>query len=114
MITNNSVTIYHKTFNKTSRLEEWTRFNYKNVWFFGGESATINEGYDPANRVEIRIPLDESIKIDNFSLGDIIVKGTLNADIETQQDMKDHQIYNITGININDFGTQPHIHIRGR
>jgi len=113
MIKNNSVTIYHKTFNKNTRLEEWTRYNYKNVWFFGGESATVREGYNPNNRVEIRIPLTESINIDNFAIGDIICEGTLNTDIETQQDLSG-LIYNITSINVNKFGTQPHIHLSGK
>jgi len=114
MITNNSVTIYHKTFDKQTRLEKWTRFNYKNVWFFGGKSAIVNDGYDPNNKVEVRIPLSESINIDNFSIGDIIVESTLSTDIETQQDLKNYQVYNITNINVNDFGTQPHIHLGGK
>jgi len=113
MKTNNSLTIYHKTFDKTTRLEKWTRYNYPNVWFFGNESATISEGYNSKNRVEIRIPLNESIKKDNFAKGDIIVKGTLETDINTQQDLSG-LIYNITSISWNDFGEEPHIHIGGR
>ena len=113
MIKNSNLTLFHKTFNKTTRLEEWTRYNYQNVWFFDKESATIDKGYDTANRVEIRIPLDESI-VDNFALGDIIVKGTLNINISCQQDLKDYQIYNITSKSVNNFGTQPHIHLGGR
>lgn len=113
MISNSNVTIYHKTFNKTSRLEEWTRYNYSNIWFFGGKSATVNKGYDPNNRVEIRIPLTESIDTSNFSIGDIIVKGTLDIDINTQQDLKSYDVYNITSIKINGFGRSPHLHIGG-
>lgn len=111
MISNSDVTIYHKIFNKATRLEEWTRFNYKNVWFFGGKGAYVNKGYDNANDVEIRLPITES---ENFSIGDIIVKGTLTTDIHTQQDLKNYQTYNITSIKVNDFGTRPHIHIGGK
>ena len=113
MISNADITIYHKTYDKTTRLEKWSRFNYRNVWFFGGEGATVSEGYDPNNRVEVRIPLYESINVDNFSIGDIIVESTLTADITSQQDLSNYQVYNITNININKFGTQPHIHLRG-
>ena len=35
-------------------------------------------------------------------------------DIKTQQDLKEYEIYNITSINDNKFGTNPHIHIGGR
>lgn len=114
MIANSNITIYHKTFNETSRLEQWTRKNYKNVWLFGGEGATINQGYDPVNRVEVRIPLCENVHKDDFSVGDIIVESSLDINIETQQDLQEYQTYNITNINYNNFGSQPHIHLSGR
>ena len=117
MITNNKLTIYHKTLNKQTRLEEWTRFNYNEVWFFGGKGAGINKGYDNANDVQIRIPYkkNENLNIDNFKIGDIIVKGLLDFDIETQQDIgKNYEVYNITSINNNDFGINQHIHLGGK
>lgn len=114
MISNSDVTIYHKTFNPLSRLEGWTRHNYSNIWFFGGKGASVYKGYDNANNVEIRIPLTESIDVSNFSIGDIIVKGTLATDINTQQDLKNYDIYNITSIKVNDFGNSPHIHLGGK
>lgn len=114
MIKNSSVTIYHKIFNTTIRVEEWVRYNYTNAWFFGGKSATVSEGYNPNNGVEVRIPLTESINTDNFAIGDIIVKGTLSTDIFTQQDLPAYDIYNITSIKVNGFGSQPHIHLSGK
>ena len=35
MVTNASLTHYHKTLDETTRLEKWIRDNYDNVWFFG-------------------------------------------------------------------------------
>ena len=115
MITNSSLTIYHKGYDKTTRLETWTRYNYSKVWFFGGKGASINKGYDNANDVEIRIPYDENnnLNINNFAIGDIIVQGTLETNINTQEDLSSYQIYNITSIKNNTFGTQ-HIHIGGK
>lgn len=115
MICNSSLTIYHKGLDKTTRLEKWTRYNYDNVWFFGGKGAGINKGYDNANDVEIRIPYNKNIdlNIDNFAIGDIIVQGTLNTDITTQQDLNG-LIYNITSINNNNFGNNQHIHLGGK
>lgn len=116
MITNSTLTIYHKGFNENTRLETWTRFNYDNVWFFGGEGTSTNKGHENANDVQIRIPYEKNLNlnINNFSIGDIIVQGTLTNDITTQQDLNGYLIYAITSKNDNQFGSQPHIHISGK
>ena len=115
MITNASLTIYHKEYDETTRLEKWIRFNYKNVWFFGGKGASINKGYDNANDVDIRIPYNQNqIDISNIQIGDILVKGDIATDITTQQDLSEFEYYNITSINDNNFGNNPHIHIGGK
>ena len=114
MITNSSLTIYHKDgLDVSTHLEKWTRYNYDKVWYFGGRGASINKGYDNANDVEIRIPYG-NLDITKFALGDIIVKGTLEFDINTQKDLKNYEIYNITSIKNNTFGNNPHIHIGGK
>ena len=46
MLTNNSLTIYHKGIDAETRTEVWTRYNYNNVWLFGGKGAGINKGYE--------------------------------------------------------------------
>lgn len=116
MITNSSLTIYHKGFDENTRLEKWIRFNYDKVWFFGGKGAGINKGYEDANDVEVRIPYDanENLNFGNFSIGDIIVQGTLTNDIDTQQDLSRYDIYNIKSMNNNTFGMNPHIHLGGK
>lgn len=116
MITNNSLTVYHKTFDEATRTEIWNRNNYENVWFFGGKGAGINKGYDNANDVQVRIPYNQNndININDLAIGDILVEGTLNIDITTQQDLQDYNIYNITSINNNNFGNSPHIHLGGK
>jgi len=116
MLVNNGVTIYHKGFNNETKLETWTRFNYDKVWFFGGKGAGLNKGYDNANDVEVRIyyTINDNLNINNFKIGDIIVKGKVSLDITTQQDLKNYEVYNITSINDNQFGTVPHIHIGGK
>ena len=115
MITNNSLTIYHLTKDDVTRLEKWVRFNYSKVWCFDSQVAKVGQGYDDANSVQIRIPynLNSNLDVKNFAKGDIIVKGTLNADIQTQQDLEGYEIYNIKSINNNKFGNNPHIHLGG-
>ena len=115
MITNASLTHYHKTLDETTRLEKWIRYNYENVWWFGGKGSSINKGYENANDVNARIPYDKNnIDIGNLEIGDIIIKGTLETDITTQQDLKNYEVYNITSINDNNFGINPHIHLGGK
>lgn len=116
MITNTSITIYHMNgLDETTHLETWTRHNYENAWYFGGKGAGINKGYVDANDVEIRLPYSKNdLDINNFAIGDIIVKGTLVDDIDTQQDLSNYEIYNITSIKNNTFGNNPHIHIGGK
>ena len=116
MINNSELTIYHKYFDEEKRIEKWQRYNYDKVWFFGGKGASINKGYDNANDVEIRLSysLLEDLDINNFAIGDIIVQGNLETDIQRQQDLNDYLTYNITSIKNNNFGTSPHIHIGGK
>lgn len=117
MICNSKLTIYHNSgTDATTRRIKWQRYNYENVWFFGGKGARINKGYDDANDVDIRIPYEQNDKlaVSNFEIGDIIVQGELKTDIETQQDLKDYLVYNITSITNNNFGNSQHIHIGGR
>jgi len=115
MLVNGGLTIYHKDYDDKLRLEKWIRFNYQNVWLYGGKGASSNKGYDQANNVQVRIPyeLNEGLNIKDFSIGDIIVQGILPTDIDTQQDLADYDIYNITSINDNKFGSEPHIHLGG-
>lgn len=115
MITNSSLTIYHKVYDGATRLDKWKRYNYEKVWFFGGKGAGINKGYDNANNVDIRIPYNvNKVDIANIKIGDILVKGTLRKNIVTQQDLANYDVFNITSINDNNFGNTPHIHIGGK
>ena len=114
MLVNSSITIYHKTFDSTTRLEKWERYNYEKVWFFGGTNASTNKGITETESVNVRIPYKENpnLDIDNISVGDILVEGIINTDIDTQSDLS-CITYNITGITNNKYGANKHIHIRG-
>lgn len=119
MLVNGGVTIYHKILDEDADFgtyEKWEKHNYNKAWFFGGKGAGINRGYQDANDVDVRIPYDEneSLDVSDFAIGDIIVKGILDLSIETQNDLKDYQTYNITSINDNTFGYNQHIHIGGK
>jgi len=113
MITNTDITIYHKGIDETTRLETWTRFYYKDCWWFGQDGSVIRDGYQVNNRVAVRIPYEtnENLNISNFSVGDIICMGNVKIAIEQQSDVDG--AYNITSITNSTFGNNPHIHLGG-
>ena len=113
MLTNSSLTVYHKV--KDNHSFKWVRFNYANVWWYGGRGTSLNKGYDGANDVQIRIfyELNEGLKYENFQIGDILVQGTLSDDITSESDVKVER-YNITSLTNNIFGGSKHIHISGK
>jgi len=116
MICNSKVTIYHMNgLDISTNFEKWVRYNYDNAWFFGGKGAGINKGYENANDVQVRLPYDSNeLNINNFAIGDIIVKGEVKTNIDTQQDLDGYEVYNITSINDNNFGNSKHIHLGGK
>lgn len=115
MITNSSLTIYHKYFDKVSKVDKWKRQEIKNVWWYGGKGANYNKGLENANEVKIRIPKDINDLSDlEVEIGDILVKDITDKEISMQSDLKDYETYNVTSIINNDFGLNKHIHIEGK
>ena len=115
MIVNNSLTLYHKTIDSSTKLEVYERYFYEKIWWFGGQGVSLNKGLQNVNNVIIRIPYDLiDIDVSNISVGDILVKGRVDLDIEEQSDLKDYEVYIITSINNNTFGSTPHVHIEGK
>lgn len=112
MLTNNTITYYHKTINTNTRLENWTKYSFTNVWEFGKKGSTQNSGYENANNIEVRIPMEQVSDTSIFAIGDIIAIGSQN-DITSQSDLNGIEFYNVTNIAINDFGNNKHIHLGG-
>lgn len=115
MIVNNSLTLYHKRIDSDTKLEVYDRYFYEKIWWFGGQGVSLNKGLQNVNNVIIRIPYDlNDIDVSNISVGDILVKGRVDLDIETQEDLNDYEVYIITSVNNNTFGNTPHVHIEGK
>ena len=90
-------------------------FWWKRCW---NKGAGINKGYDNANDVNARLPYNknEGLDIKNIIIGDVIVQGTLDIDIDDPSDLLKlgYETYTITSINNNNFGINQHIHIGGK
>ena len=112
MITNNSITYYHKSLDN-NKLEKWTRIVFKDVWVAGGKGSSINKGYENANDLDVRIPMELVNDTSIFKIGDIVAIG-IQEDIIRQSDLNGKEFYNVTSINNNNFGNNPHIHLGGK
>ena len=115
MITNTELTLYHLTSDANGN-DKWIRHNYNKVWMHGGKGASINKGYENANDVDVRIwyQLNQGLDIKDMAQGDIIVRGKLELDITSQQDLEGYEFYNITSITNNTYGNNKHIHLGGK
>ena len=113
MLTNNSITYYHQVTNAETKLPEWVKTVFEDVWVFGGKGSSINKGYENANDVNVRIPMEYVTDTSIFQIGDIIAVG-VQSDISKQSDLNGKEFYNVTSITINTFGNNPHVHLGGK
>lgn len=112
MKTNSSMTLYHKRFNKQTRIDEWDRYIIKNVMWQGGKGASINKGYEKANDISIWIPYNQNDNLNNIpiAIGDIVVKGSIEDVINKQSDLTVDS-FNVTTLMNNDYGSSNMQHI---
>lgn len=112
MITNKIITYYHKTLDE-NKLEKWNKYVFDKVWLFGGKGSSINAGYENANDVNVRIPMEYVEDKTIFTIGDIIAVGE-QVDITKQSELNGKEFYNVTSITINEYGNNPHVHLGGK
>lgn len=107
MITNASITLYHKIKGRNPRFE---KVDFANVWCFGGHGAALNKGLTDMNNLSVRIPYEQNeVDTNKIAIGDLIVIGTLDTEITAESDLTDY--YVLTSINDNQFGDTPHLHL---
>ena len=114
MLTNSKLTVYHKITDKHKA--KWLRYNYDEVWFFGGKGSSTNKGYENANDCQVRIPYfqNQNLDISNFKIGDILVPQELKIDIDSETNLQEYGYFNITAITNNQYGLNKHIHLSGK
>ena len=111
--TNTSMTVYHKVYDKATRLDKWERYPIENVMWQGGKGASIDRGYEKANDINIWISYanNEGLEKIPFSIGDIVVKGNINTVITKQSDLEVDN-FNITTLINNNYGSDLMRHIQ--
>lgn len=107
------MTVYHKVYDKATRLDKWERYPIENVMWQGGKGASIDRGYEKANDINIWISYanNEGLEKIPFSIGDIVVKGNINTVITKQSDLEVDN-FNITTLINNNYGSDLMRHIQ--
>lgn len=107
------MTLYHKVYDKATRLDKWERYLIENIMWQGGKGASINKGYEQANDISVFIPYDtnKGLEMVPFSIGDIIVKGNIKTEIKKQSDLTSDN-FNITTLIYNDYGSNSMKHVQ--
>lgn len=114
MTTNASATIYHKVANRTTHKNEWKRYFIEKVMWQERNGVSVNKGLEKSNNLNAYIPYLLDIPVSN---GDIIVKGNIEREIATQQDLiNTDSVFTITSIKTCDYGsnTMKHTEIIGQ
>lgn len=112
MITNASLTLYHKTM-KENHKEHFEKYEISKVWIYETKSSTRQQGYARNNKAVIRIPYhnNRNINIENFKIGDIVCNGIIEKNIESENELNGLEKYTIVSITNNYIGNNPHIHL---
>lgn len=111
MKTNSSMTVYHKYYDKTNKIDKWKRQVINKVMWQGGKGASLNKGYDKANDITVYIPFENDLTGIELDIGDIIVKGTLTQEITKQSELTVEN-FNLTSKKINDYCSSNMKHIQ--
>ena len=104
MITNADITIYHETYNKETRLKEWTSWLSPGVNWYGKQAVYVGDtGRKTSDSYIVRIPTEETIVISN---GDLVVKGLVTDQITGPSQLTGkYECFVVTAVRDNRRGT---------
>lgn len=112
MLTNNSVTIYHRISGDES--DTWERCFVPDVWLFNAVKSTITtEG----SKVQTNITNSYTLRITDLSViiavDDYVVVGEGPENVETVKDFEGYEYFRVSYANYNNHGANPHIKVVG-
>ena len=103
MITNADCTIYHKTYNPATRLDDWKAFRYQGVNWYGKQAVSVGDsGLNTADSYVVRIPTERHIPV---TKGDVVVKGLVQDDITSPSQLKQYESFLVTAVRDNRRGS---------
>ena len=110
MNTNANITIYHRSYNPQTRLDEWQTTQYIGVNWYGKQAVAVGDaGLNTADAYIVRIPTQQAILVCS---GDIIVNGLIDDLITAPAQLKQYQTFVVTAVFDNRRGSQRMQHWR--
>lgn len=129
MMTNTSMSIYNKYTNPLTKEVTYKKHLIKEVFWDDSLGINLNTGYENADKVNIYIPFNKN-DLSSYKFpkqyngngwtiqnGDFIVKGNINIEeIEKIKDLNNYEVFEITVVDVKDFGSDnmQHFEIRGQ
>lgn len=128
MMTNTKMTVYNKYIEPFTHKKVYKKYVIENVFWDDARGINRNTGYENADKVNIYIPFDKNDLTDykeakdfngigwTLQNGDFILKGDCPIEvIESIKDLKTYEVFEITLVDVKDFGSSnmQHFEIRG-
>lgn len=114
LVANETVTVYHKTYDPETRLDRWTASSYGNASWYGKQAASVGDnGLNTADEYTVRILTPEEITAD---VGDIVVRGAIGREITGPSQLTNWEHFTVTAVRDNRRGrpTLRHWRIEGK
>lgn len=112
---NDTITLYHKTYDKEKRIETYLpTVLYGCSWFVKTDSTVTEKGMIYADKYVVRIPLANAPEELVFTKGDYVLKGEVVIENATANDLLKHKddVFLIKSYSMNDKGSPYTKHIR--
>ena len=112
---NDTITLYHKTYDKEKRIETYLpTVLYGCSWFVKTDSTVTEKGMIYADKYVVRIPLANAPEELVFTKGDNVLKGEVLIENASVKDLLKHEgdVFLITSYSVNDKACPYTKHIR--
>ena len=93
LVADTDITIYHKSYDASKRLDIWHPNHYTGSWYGRQEATVGDKGLNTADSYTVRIPTQDVI---SASIGDIVVKGIAKDPITGPSQLKQYISFVIT------------------
>ncbi len=106
MLTNADITVYHKTYNPQTRLDDWQKTHVKNVNWYAERAVSVgSDGLNAADTFIVRVPVSSALERLTVSVGDYVVHGLIEIDITRPAELAKFERFIVTAVRDNRRGS---------
>lgn len=95
------ITIYHKTYNPQTRLDDWTPYHYVGSWFEKRAASSGSNGLNAADTLIVRIPAANVRGEIVARPGDVIIRGKVSTPITGPAQLDPYKRFEIMAVRDN-------------